>query len=550
MTEGGLPAPITEGTLATRPFAHVLLHVHQQELSGTLVVWPEQTGEAAPGQDRILVSRGTPIAGRFLSPASTLERGMLPLFKRVNAPFAFYAANLVGSGESVSTGEIDPIALITASLRGSAREDAIEAVIARFGDERLRLTPRVSLDRYGFDTKENAFLDLVRAAPDTAQMLCATWGDARQARRLLYLLAITKSIEVWTGEKKKSTGGGIATQRLARSTPAALPRADVVVRVQETKREDEFAEVAPERPASMPPAQSSRPPSARSARASGPPGRRGAGPEAPPPAPEGLSQEHAKLWQEITLRAKRVESMNYFEMLGVGRDCSANDVRDAYFALAKKWHPDRLPPELSQLRPWVDVIFHHATQARDTLSDDRPRAEYWRSVQAGGGTPESDRQLNAIVDAAMAVQKVEVLVRRREWAESLSLLREAIELNREDADAHAMQGWVLLQMGIAKNQIDFDAVYSALDRALSLNERSARAHLYKATALKRQKKEHLALTHYRKVAELDPKNIDAQREVRLAEMRGHGGQKRRRSSPPSKQDGGLLGKLFGSGKKK
>ena len=547
MTEGGLPAPIAEGTLAARPFAHVLLHVHQQELSGTLVVWPEQTGEARPGQDRILVRRGTPVAGRFLAPASTLERGMLPLFTRSNAPFAFYAANLVGSGDDVSIGEVDPIALITASLRGAAREDAVEAVITRFGEQRLRLTPRVALDRYGFDEKESAFLDLVRAAPDTAQMLCATWGDARQARRLLYLLAITKSIEVWTGEKKKSTGGGIATQRLARNTPAALPRADVV-RDAQPKPVDEFAEVAPERPVSMPPAKSSAPPT-RGARPSSPPGKRRSGPEAPPPAPEGLSKEHARLWQDITLRANRIEAMNYFEMLGVSRDCSANDVRDAYFALAKKWHPDRLPTELSELRPWVDMIFHHATQARDVLSDEKQRSEYLRTVQAGGGTPESDRKLNAIVSAAMAVQKVEVLVRRREWGESLSLLREAIELNPEDADAHAMQGWVLFQMGIAKNTIDFDAVHGALDRALSLNERSARAHLYKATALKRQNKEQSALTHFRKVAELDPKNIDAQREVRLAEMRGQG-RPRRSSSPPSKQDGGLLGKLFGSGKKK
>ena len=550
MTEGGLPAPITEGTLAARPFAHVLLHVHQKELSGTLVVWPEQTGDPKPGQDRILIARGIPIAGRFLHPASTLERGMLPLFTRVNAPFAFYAANLVGSGEGVSTGEVDPIALITASLRGAAREDAVEAVITRFGEQRLRLTPRVALDRYGFDEKEKAFLDLVRAAPDTAQMLCATWGDARQARRILYLLAITKSIEAWTGEKKKSTGGGLATQRLARSTPAAMPRADAArdVIAARPKPADDFAEVEPERPVSIAPGVSSKPPARSSGRSTPPPKRHG-GPEPPPPVPSALSREHAKLWEEIALRAKRIDSMNYFEMLGVKRDCGANDVRDAYFALAKKWHPDRLPTELSELRPWVDLIFHHATQARDTLSDDRQRAEYLRSVQAGGGTPESDRKLEAIVNAAMAVQKVEVLVRRREWGESLSLLREAVELNPEDADAHAMQGWVLLQMGLAKNEVDFAAVHSALDRALALNERSARAHLYKATVLKRQGKEQLALQHFRKVAELDPKNIDAQREVRLAEMRGQVAPRRRSSKPPPKPEG-LLGKLFGSGKKK
>lgn len=269
-----------------------------------------------------------------------------------------------------------------------------------------------------------------------------------------------------------------------------------------------------------------------------PPRRKRHQPEPPPDPPAGLSPEHLQLWQEIGKRARSIEQMNYYDMLGVPRDASGSAIRDAYFALAKKWHPDRLPRELEPLRPWVDQIFHHATQARDTLSDEQQRAEYLKAVQSGGGTPEADRELNAIVTAAMAVQKVEVLVRKREWSESLHILREALELNPEDSDAHAMEAWVLMQMG--GDQAPWDSVHAALDRALQLNPRSAKAHFFKATALKRQNKHQSALSHFRKCAELDPKNIEAAREVRLAEMRKGG-----------KGSGdGLLSKLFGSSKKK
>lgn len=557
VTAGGLPPPIAEGSLATRPFAHVLLYVHQQQLSGTLVVWPEQTANAPRGQDRILIGKGRPVAGRLLDAATTLERGMLPLFIRRNAPYAFYAANLVGAGEGVLTGDVDPVTLITASLRGAAREDAVDAVVARFGDQKLRLTPRVALERYGFDPKELGFIELIRAAPDTADVLCSTWGDEQRARRLIYLLAITKSIEAWTGEKKRTTGG-VAVRQLEQQrsghTPAAgIPR-EAVARAAK-RPQDEFAEVPPERPSVSP--RPSSPPRKEQKK------KRLLAPEPPPPPPPGLSLEHEGLWYEIAERAAKIESMNYFDMLGVGKDASPGVVRDAYFALAKKWHPDRLPAELSPLRPWVDTIFFYATQARDTLSDEDRAAEYFRAVQSGGGTPEADRKLNAIVTAAMAVQKVEVLVRRREWLEAMSLLREAVELNPDEADAHAMLGWVIFQTGLAANAVDWEAVHEALDRALALNERSARAHLFKATVLKRQGKDQLALSHYREVLEVEPKNIEAAREVRLAEMRNPGRRSSKRppsghpsnrpsnrpSKRPSKPPDSLLGKLFGQKKK-
>lgn len=566
MGVSGLPAPTAEGSLANRPFAHLLLYVHQRGLSGTLAVWPEQRpgAELPAGQDRILLQGGTIVAARLLSPASALDRSLLPLFGRVNAPYAFYEADLVGSGDGVLVAEIDPIGLVTASLRGSAREDAVEGVLSRFGDGPVRLTPRVPLDRYGFDDKEKGFVELLRASPDSVRGLCAAWSDERMARRILYLLAITKGIEPWSGQRAGTSAadagaGEVEAHANERSQgappPSEAPQRTVTspVTSQPPRRsgsedDDWFAEVPPEtagppaatvaRPSSIPPAsvrpRSMRPtsiaPNAGGSSAP-PPRRKRHQPEPPPDPPAGLAPQHAQLWKEIGERARSLEQMNYYDMLGVARDASASTIRDAYFALAKKWHPDRLPRELEPLRPWVDSIFHHATQARDTLSDEQQRSQYLKTVQSGGGTPEADRELNAIVTAAMAVQKVEVLVRKREWVESLHILREALELNPEDSDAHAMEGWVLMQMAGA--QAPWDSVHAALDRALQLNQRSAKAHFFKAMALKRQNKHQSALSHFRTCAELDPKNIEAAREVRLAEMR---------KGKPTPD--GLLSKLF------
>src|SRR5690606_34414635 len=130
-----------------------------------------------------------------------------------------------------------------------------------------------------------------------------------------------------------------------------------------------------------------------------------------------------------------LDRQNYFEMLGLTRDASADAVRKAYLGLVKKWHPDRVSPELAPVKPWVERIFHHLTAAQKTLSDENERGPYLSAIVEGGGTPESERQLASILQAAMDHQKAEVLLRRRDFDGAIELLRGAIEMSPEDADA-------------------------------------------------------------------------------------------------------------------
>jgi len=548
MAAGDAPTPKAEGNLAQRPFAHLLLYVHQQKLSGTLAVWPEQDGAPVRGQDRILVADGAPVAGRLLEPSSALDRGLLPLFGRRDAPWAFYELDLVGRGDGVVGGQVDPYALVAASLRGVTREDAVEAILGRFGEARLRLRPGLDLQRFRLTPQEQGFIELVRAEPQTAGELIRLAKDERMAKRLLYLLAITKGLEPWEGTRHKSSHSGAASSLRRQGTQPGTRRP--------TAEGDGGAATAPPSasaagaassagatPAASPPASAGPAgPSAPAGRPSGPPKKRGGEPEPPPDPPDDLDPELVHRWNQITMRARSLEEQNYYQMLGVSKDASTSTIQEAYFELVKRWHPDRLPPELSDLRPWVDRIFHFLTEAKEALSDEETRAEYLKQVQAGGGTPKAEREVEAIVTAAMEFQKVEVLVRRREWEQALEILKEAQELAPDDPDYTAMEGWILFQEHPGKDA-PYERMHRCFDRALELNPNSARAHHYKASTLKRQGDEDGALKHFKKAADLDPKNLEAVREVRLATMRG------RTSKPPpgkkgAKKDDGLISKLF------
>ena len=74
------------------------------------------------------------------------------------------------------------------------------------------------------------------------------------------------------------------------------------------------------------------------------------------------------------------EKRDYYEVLGVSREASADDIRRSYRQCALKYHPDRNPND-----PSAEEKFKEATEAYSILSDDEKRGNYDRFGHAGVG---------------------------------------------------------------------------------------------------------------------------------------------------------------------
>lgn len=94
---------------------------------------------------------------------------------------------------------------------------------------------------------------------------------------------------------------------------------------------------------------------------------------------------------------------DYYEVLGVGRDASPDEIKKAYRDLAFKNHPDKNPGDSA-----AEERFKEATEAFEALSDSDKRAQYDRFGAAGlGAGPSSfdprgygmDDALNAFMRA-------------------------------------------------------------------------------------------------------------------------------------------------------
>lgn len=65
------------------------------------------------------------------------------------------------------------------------------------------------------------------------------------------------------------------------------------------------------------------------------------------------------------------EKRDYYEVLGVPKNASADDIKKAYRKLAIKYHPDRNPDDKN-----AEEKFKEAAEAYDVLSDSEKRAKY------------------------------------------------------------------------------------------------------------------------------------------------------------------------------
>jgi Domain of unknown function (DUF4388)/DnaJ domain len=93
-------------------------------------------------------------------------------------------------------------------------------------------------------------------------------------------------------------------------------------------------------------------------------------PATPPPKPETTEDRR----REITDAWNGIKTRTHYEVLGLGLDATAVQVKESYFRLAKRLHPDvHTDPALADLHDKLEAVFIRLGQAYQALKDVKPK---------------------------------------------------------------------------------------------------------------------------------------------------------------------------------
>lgn len=180
----------------------------------------------------------------------------------------------------------------------------------------------------------------------------------------------------------------------------------------------------------------------------------------PPHRPDDAA---ADLRREIEARRAALGEADHYTVLGVARQADAAAVKRAYFAAAKRFHPDALARlGLEDLRATAQQVFARVAEAHAVLADPEQRRAYDASLDGETGADGS-----RLVQAETLYRKGEVLLRAGRFGDALAYLRPAVELWPEEAEYCAALGWALYK----KRPSEPKAALAQLERAAELAPR-------------------------------------------------------------------------------
>jgi len=219
------------------------------------------------------------------------------------------------------------------------------------------------------------------------------------------------------------------------------------------------------------------------------------------------------------------QNADYYQLLGVPFDASADIVRTTYLSLSRVLHPDKLT-DLGVDDPTgaAGKLFAAISQAFTVLTDPVKRNDYMVALLRGDNpfpAPVEARTKTAeqrSVEAAEAFKRGESAMRRDEPMEACVEFAKAIELAPQDVDYQAMLGWA--QFCASSDRASAAKTSRlALEKAIQKSPNPVTARFLLGRMERMLGRDREALYHFQQVVELQLNHAEAASEIRAIEAR-------------------------------
>jgi len=232
--------------------------------------------------------------------------------------------------------------------------------------------------------------------------------------------------------------------------------------------------------------------------------------------PEEISKEDNALMENLTSRYLQLKSLNYFEVLGVAQDTDNNTIKNAYFKLAKEYHPDKYH-NTPAMRSIASDIFSIINASYNTLSEEKSRIAYLDSLKTGNKQDVVQEAAN-IMNAEMQFQKGKMALSKKNYNAAKEAFEWAIKLNPDEGEYKAYLGWSIFNIS-PKDTAEVEKAKGIIEEAVSSNPNQDRAYYFLGVIYKMEGRIRDAETAFRKAVQKNPNIPEALSELRLIQMR-------------------------------
>ncbi len=477
-----------------------------------------------------------------LSPDQALKLRRRVVAQRAGRTFSIERGDFVVedviSVPVVPGSELDIRAVIYLGARQNLSETRLATELGVFGGWfRLKQEAVEDLAQFGFSELERPILEQLLVGADLGELENIAPGlEQRMVRSVVYALISCGACDVEsTARAKPLAPPRTVTPRSIATPPSGTPRVktpsdrptDRVPVERAVERSDRTRRASTEPPTTRP---------ARATTATPMPSADDDALDSPTVAripraratrdPEAGAKQAVAIKKLIASRIQQLDKRaDHFGVLGLPKTASADEIRTAYFSLARMLHPDKLTAlGIVDEDRAAHKLFAQVNTSFAILADARTRAEYLDVLARGGEEAVRAEQARAeeiamrAIEAENAFRRGEMALRRDQLTTAIAEFKKALELDPETADFQAMYAWA--QFCASPDKMAAAApTRAALDKAIAASPRAVTSYVVLGRVERMLGRDAEAARHFQQVLKLSPGHHDATSELRVIEAR-------------------------------
>jgi curved DNA-binding protein CbpA len=222
--------------------------------------------------------------------------------------------------------------------------------------------------------------------------------------------------------------------------------------------------------------------------------------------------------REVADRFQAATGQTLYELLGVLQTADEAEIRHAYYALARRLHPDRFQSaDMEEVRPMAERLFAMLTEAYNILSDSEARQAYDRDSSAPQEASKIDQKKEAAALARQNFLHGKALLEQGQFHNAVTFFENAIQQDPQKAEYY--QFLASVQM---RNPKWRQLAVQNFQKALEIDPSLVSCYVSLGQIYRRMGQQERAAAMFREALKWDPEHPVAQEELAAGAGSGKG----------------------------